>query len=48
MTWHSFIGAFASPKMWYLPTAYVAVWAVQAGYLGWVAVRWLRTPRRQS
>jgi len=47
MTGHSFISAFGSPKLWYLPTAYVAVWAIQAGYLSWVAVRWFRTPRGQ-
>jgi hypothetical protein len=48
MNWHAFIGAFSSPKLWYLPTAYAVVWAVQASYFGWVALRWGRTPRRQS
>ena len=44
MTWHSFVGAFADPKLWYLPTAFVTVWVVQASYLGWLAVQWRRTP----
>jgi threonine/homoserine/homoserine lactone efflux protein len=48
MTWHAFIGDFASPKMWYLPTAYAAVWVAQAGYLSWIAVRWLRAPRKRA
>jgi threonine/homoserine/homoserine lactone efflux protein len=48
MTWHSFVGAFADPKLWYLPTAYVTVWVVQAGYLGWLAVQWWRTPNSRG
>jgi hypothetical protein len=48
MTWHSFVGAFANPKLWYLPTAYVTVWVVQAGYLGWLAAQWWRTPNSRK
>jgi hypothetical protein len=48
MTWHAFIGDFTNPKMWYLPTAYAVVWAAQAGYLSWIAVRWLGAPRKKA
>jgi len=43
MTWHTFFAAFSNSYLWYLPTAYFLVWALQGGYLLWMAIQWSRS-----
>jgi hypothetical protein len=42
MTWQSLLN-LSTMEHRHLLFAYIAVWAVQIGYLGWVAWGWSRT-----
>jgi len=46
MTWHSLF-SLSTMEHRHLLAAYIAVWSIQVGYLGWIAWQWrsLKGPR---
>lgn len=47
MTWHSLFD-LSTMEHRHLVFSYAAVWAIQGGYLGWIALNWVRTKRTRS
>ncbi|MBN9617621.1 MAG: hypothetical protein J0G35_18810 [Acidobacteriales bacterium] len=44
MTWHSLFD-LSTMEHRHLLIAYIAVWTVQIGYLGWITFQWRRTKK---
>ena len=42
MTWHSLFD-LSTMEHRHLVFAYIAVWAIQGGYLSWIVWQWTRT-----
>jgi hypothetical protein len=47
MTWQSFFN-LSTIEHSHLVIAFIAVWTVQLGYLGWIVRQWLRTKDPRS
>jgi len=47
MTWHTFFN-LSTLEHRHLLAAYIAVWGVQIGYLGWVVRGWRRSKNPHS
>ncbi len=47
MTWQSFFN-LSTMEHSHLVIAFIAVWAIQLGYLGWITRQWLRTKGPRS
>ncbi|HZY71647.1 MAG TPA: hypothetical protein VFE22_00910 [Edaphobacter sp.] len=47
MTWHSLFN-LSTMEHRHLLIAYIAVWTVQIGYLGWIAFQWRQTKKTRD
>jgi hypothetical protein len=47
MTWQSLFN-LSTMEHRHLIYAYIAVWGIQIGYLGWVTREWLRTKKTRN